>query len=149
MSGTPLALLSLGVALRSATPLSATLEPVENWSPCVPIFTLASVFDRESSQRSYKLQSLETCDKTKFCQNIEYFSKMNSVNDKLQSFKTCDEQKFLRNLKYYLHSHRCPKFRVFVCVLVRHFVCHTSEFYHKKKHQITFQLYPLLPPRRS
>ena len=28
MSGTPLALLSLGVALRSATPLSATLEPV-------------------------------------------------------------------------------------------------------------------------
>ena len=28
MSGTHLALLSLGVALRSATPLSATLEPV-------------------------------------------------------------------------------------------------------------------------
>ena len=31
MSGTPLALLSLGVALRSATRLSATLEPVVNW----------------------------------------------------------------------------------------------------------------------
>ena len=31
MSGTPLALLSLGVALRSATPLSATLEPVEDY----------------------------------------------------------------------------------------------------------------------
>ena len=29
MSGTPLALLSLGVALRSATLLSATLEPVD------------------------------------------------------------------------------------------------------------------------
>ena len=28
MSGTPSALLSLGVPLRSATPLSATLEPV-------------------------------------------------------------------------------------------------------------------------
>ena len=31
MSGTPLALLSLGVALRSATPLSATPEPVANF----------------------------------------------------------------------------------------------------------------------
>ena len=29
MSGTPSALLNLGVPLRSATPLSATLEPVD------------------------------------------------------------------------------------------------------------------------
>ena len=34
MSDTPLALLSLGVALRSATPLSATLEPVEKMYGC-------------------------------------------------------------------------------------------------------------------